>query len=179
MRAKLIILFFLTTLFVVFISCSNSTPKQEPVQNIDKKELDRSLENVNRLMLQQESDLINEYIEKNNIDVVRTGTGLRYQIIEYGDGDFIKKGDVVTLEYELCLLSGELLYSSENNGNKIFLVGRGGVESGLEEAVLKLRKNSSAILILPPHLAHGLIGDGNRIPPKAILVYKIKVIDIK
>lgn len=179
MRAKLIILFFLTTLFVVFISCSNSTPKQEPVQNIDKKELDRSLENVNRLMLQQESDLINEYIEKNNIDVVRTGTGLRYQIIEYGDGDFIKKGDVVTLEYELCLLSGELLYSSENNGNKIFLVGRGGVESGLEEAVLKLRKNTSAILILPPHLAHGLIGDGNRIPPKAILVYKIKVIDIK
>lgn len=179
MRAKLIILFFLTTLFVVFISCSNSTPKQEPVQNIDKKELDRSLENVNRLMLQQESDLINEYIEKNNIDVVRTGTGLRYQIIEYGDGDLIKKGDVVTLEYELCLLSGELLYSSENNGNKIFLVGRGGVESGLEEAVLKLRKNSSAILILPPHLAHGLIGDGNRIPPKAILVYKIKVIDIK
>ena len=61
----------------------------------------------------------------------------------------------------------------------LLIVGRGGVESGLEEAVLKLRKNSSAILILPPHLAHGLIGDGNKIPPKAILVYKIKVIDIK
>ncbi len=179
MRVKLIILFSLTAFLVVFISCSNSTSRQEPVQNIDKKELDRSLENVNRLMLQKESELINEYIEKNNLDVVRTGTGLRYKIIEYGDGDLIKKGDVVTLEYELCLLSGELLYSSKNNGNKIFLVGRGGVESGLEEAVLKLRKNSSAILILPPHLAHGLIGDGNRIPPKAILVYKIKVIDIK
>jgi FKBP-type peptidyl-prolyl cis-trans isomerase len=49
----------------------------------------------------------------------------------------------------------------------------------LEEAVLKLKNNSEAILILPSHLAHGLLGDGNKITPKAILVYKIKVIDIK
>ena len=56
-------------------------------------------------------------------------------------------------------------------------MGIGGVESGLEEAILKLRKNSVAVLILPSHLAHGLLGDSNRIPPKAALVYKIKVID--
>ena len=67
----------------------------------------------------------------------------------------------------------------ENDGDKVFLVSRGGVESGLEEAVLKLKKNSEAILILPSHLAHGLTGDGNRIQAKAILVYRIKVIDIK
>ena len=98
MRVKLIILFSLTAFLVVFISCSNSTSRQEPVQNIDKRELDKSLENVNRLMLQKESELINEYIEKNNLDVVRTGTGLRYQIIEQGDGDLIKKGDIVKLK---------------------------------------------------------------------------------
>ena len=65
MRVKLIILFSLTAFLVVFISCSNSTSRQEPVQNIDKRELDKSLEKVNRLMLQKESELINEYIEKN------------------------------------------------------------------------------------------------------------------
>ena len=26
-------------------------------------------------------------------------------------------------------------------------------------------------------VAHGLLGDGNRIPPKAAIVYKIKVVD--
>lgn len=163
---------------LLFFSCDNVKNKKEN-QHIDDKQLELSLEEMNRKMLQYESELIDNYIEKNNLKVIKTGTGLRYQIFNEGDGDLIKKGDVVTLEYELSLLSGELLYSSENDGNKVFLVSRGGVETGLEEAVLKLKNNSEAILILPSHLAHGLVGDGNKIPPKAIIVYKIKVIDIK
>lgn len=162
----------------LFLSCDDVKNKKDN-QVIDEKQLELSLEEMNRKMLQYESELIDNYVEKNNLNVIKTGTGLRYQLVEEGDGDLIKKGDIVTLQYELRLLSGELLYSSDNEGNKTFLVSRGGVESGLEEAVLKFRMNSEAILILPPHLAHGLIGDGNRIPPKAILVYSIKVVDIK
>ena len=89
----------------------------------------------------------------------------------------IESGDVVSLEYEIRLLNGKMIYSSKNDGIKTFLVGRGGVESGLEEAILKLRKNSVAILILPAHLAHGLLGDGNKVPARAALVYKLKVVD--
>lgn len=162
----------------LFLSCDDVKNKKDN-QVIDEKQLELSLEEMNRKMLQYESELIDNYVEKNNLNVIKTGTGLRYQLLEEGDGDLIKKGDIVTLQYELRLLSGELLYSSDNDGNKTFHVSRGGVESGLEEAVLKFRMNSEAILILPPHLAHGLIGDGNRIPPKAILVYSIKVVDIK
>jgi FKBP-type peptidyl-prolyl cis-trans isomerase len=176
MKIRLIAIYMIIAL--LFFSCDNVKNKKEN-QHIDDKQLELSLEEMNRKMLQYESELIDNYIEKNNLKVIKTGTGLRYQIFNEGDGNLIKKGDVVTLEYELSLLSGELLYSSENDGNKVFLVSRGGVETGLEEAVLKLKNNSEAILILPSHLAHGLLGDGNKIPPKAILVYKIKVIDIK
>jgi FKBP-type peptidyl-prolyl cis-trans isomerase len=176
MKIRLIEIYMIIAL--LFFSCDNVKNKKEN-QHIDDKQLELSLEEMNRKMLQYESELIDNYIEKNNLKVIKTGTGLRYQIFNEGDGNLIKKGDVVTLEYELSLLSGELLYSSENDGNKVFLVSRGGVETGLEEAVLKLKNNSEAILILPSHLAHGLLGDGNKIPPKAILVYKIKVIDIK
>jgi FKBP-type peptidyl-prolyl cis-trans isomerase len=176
MKIRLVAIYMIIAL--LFFSCDNVKNKKEN-QHIDDKQLELSLEDMNRKMLQYESELIDNYIEKNNLKVIKTGTGLRYQIFNEGDGNLIKKGDVVTLEYELSLLSGELLYSSENDGNKVFLVSRGGVETGLEEAVLKLKNNSEAILILPSHLAHGLLGDGNKIPPKAILVYKIKVIDIK
>lgn len=175
---KLIYISILIILFF-FFSCSLDKNKKEENQVVDEKELSLSLEELNRRMIQYESDLIKDYVEKNSLNVIKTGTGLRYQILNEGEGELIKKGDIVSLEYELSLLSGELLYSSDNDGNKVFLVSMGGVESGLEEAILKLRKNSEAILILPSHLAHGLIGDGNRIPPKAILVYSIKVIDIK
>lgn len=176
MKINLIAIFML--ILFLFLSCDDVKNKKDN-QVIDEKQLELSLEEMNRKMLQYESELIDNYVEKNNLNVIKTGTGLRYQLVEEGDGDLIKKGDIVTLQYELRLLSGELLYSSDNEGNKTFLVSRGGVESGLEEAVLKFRMNSEAILILPPHLAHGLIGDGNRIPPKAILVYSIKVVDIK
>jgi FKBP-type peptidyl-prolyl cis-trans isomerase len=176
MKIRLVAIYMIIAL--LFFSCDNVKNKKEN-QHIDDKQLELSLEDMNRKMLQYESELIDNYIEKNNLKVIKTGTGLRYQIFNEGDGNLIKKGDVVTLEYELSLLSGELLYSSENDGNKVFLVSRGGVETGLEEAVLKLKNNSEAILILPSHLAHGLLGDGNKIPPKAIIVYKIKVIDIK
>ncbi len=176
MKMRFVLIYFI--LFFLLLSC-NDVKNKKMVQVIDDKQLELSLEEMNRQMLRYESELIDGYIEKNNLNVIKTGTGLRYQIINKGDGELIKKGDVVSLEYKLSLLSGELLYSSENDGNKVFLVSRGGVESGLEEAILKLKNNSEAILILPPHLAYGLIGDGNKIPPKAILVYEIKVIDIK
>ena len=74
-------------------------------------------------------------------------------------------------------MDGELLYSSDKDGLKVFLVGRGGVESGLEEAVLHLHKNDKAIVIIPSHLAHGLAGDGKRIPARSTLVYTLKIID--
>ena len=167
-------------MYILFFVVSCSNPKQQNnMQDIDKKELNESLENVNRIMLQHESDMINEYVRNNNLSVIQTGTGLRYHIKNQGEGRDIVKGDVVTLKYELRLLTGELLYSSEKEGYKTFLVSKDGVERGLEEAILKLKKNSEAILILPSHLAHGLLGDGDKIPPKATLIYNIKVIEVK
>ena len=172
-----VFLYIICILFFV-VSCSNHK-QQNNIQGIDKKKLDESLENVNRIMIQHESDMIDEYVRNNNLRVIKTGTGLRYYIKNQGEGRDIVKGDIVTLKYELSLLTGELIYSSENDGYKTFLVSKGGVERGLEEAILKLKKNSEAILILPSHLAHGLLGDGNKIPPKATLIYNIKIIEVK
>ena len=164
-------------LIVMMFSCSNASNNEKSKQ-FEKESINESLIEINKDLLMRESNMIDEYVKKNNLEVVRTGTGLRYQIIESGEGDYINKGDIVTLKYDVCLLNGELLYSSDNEGYKFFRVGRGGVESGLEEAILKLKKNSVSTLIIPSHLAHGLTGDGNKIPPKAVLVYKLKVVDV-
>ena len=165
--------------FILFSCDGNDKVNQNYIdkQNVTKKDINESLEKANRYLLIQEAELIDDYIERHDLNVFQTGTGLRYQIHNHGDGVLIKDGDIVTLEYEVRLLNGILIYSSKNDGSKTFLVGRGGVESGLEEAILKLCKNSVATLILPAHLAHGLIGDGNKVPPRATLVYKLKVID--
>ena len=166
-------------IFVMFCCVNNDKPKYDQVvkHRVAQDDINESLEEANRNFLVQEAGLINDYIEYHKLNVIQTGTGLRYQIHDQGDDDLIEEGDIITLEYEVRLLNGNLIYSSENDGNKTFLVGRGGVESGLEEAVLKLSKNSVATLILPAHLAYGLTGDGNKVPHRATLVYKIKVVD--
>lgn len=175
LNVKILIIIILCMLF---ISCEKNNVRHN-YQVINKETIEESLIETNINLLNKESELIDEYIKENNLDIVKTGTGLRYYIYKQGNGEFIKKGNIITLQYELSLLSGEIIYSSTTDGYKIFEVGRGGVERGLEEAVLKLRNESEAILILPSHLAHGYTGDGKKIPYMATLVYKIKVIDIK
>ncbi len=175
-----ILIIFLALLHLTLFTSCNDTNKRNVQQidkSIDKEQLNTTLEKANRYMILQEVDLINDYIERHNLNMYETGTGLRYQIIKKGDDELIKKGDIVTLEYEIRFLTGDLVYSSKERGNMTFVVGRGSVEIGLEEAILKLHKNDTAILILPAHLAHGLIGDGDKIPPRTALVYKVKILD--
>lgn len=159
------------------LSSCEEVDRSRDRQPVSPKVQKENVEEANRNLVKLEREMIDEYVRKSGLDFVETGTGLRYFIENKGDGELIKQGDIVTMEYEMRLMDGELLYSSDKDGLKVFLVGRGGVESGLEEAVLHLHKNDKAIVIIPSHLAHGLAGDGKRIPARSTLVYELKIID--
>lgn len=176
---KKILLTITIACFVALLtSCADNTDNQSD-NNVNLKHEKEKLEEANRYLVQQEKEIINEYINNSAYDFVETGTGLRYCIISQGDSLLIKTGDIITIEYEVKLINGEIIYTSENEGFKMFQVGRGGVERGLEEAVLHLHKDDVAEIIMPSYLAHGLTGDGNKIPPRSILVYNLRIIDKK
>ncbi len=161
-------------LFSVF-SCEEK-PQHQPVP-ISKSEMKNSMETANRYLLNEEEEDIANYIKRHGLEMTSTGTGLSYQILKQGSEKRIEKGEKVTLEYELGSIAGDLFYSSEKDGVKSFVVGEGGVETGLDEAMTYLHWGDQAKLIIPFHLAYGLHGDDNRIPEYATLVYTIKVID--
>lgn len=167
-KCKYLILFVLLCLF----SCEESP--QKPVKPTHDQ-MKSSMEKANRYLLNEEETDIENYVKRHGLDMVRTGTGLRYQIVKQGAGNQIEKGQKVTLEYQLHSIRGELLYSSDNDGVKSFVVGDGSVESGLDEAMLHLHYGDVAKVILPFHLGYGLHGDDNRIPEYATLVYSIKI----
>ena len=161
-------------LFSVF-SCEEK-PQHQPVP-ISKNEMKNSMETANRYLLNEEEEDIANYIKRHGLEMTSTGTGLRYQILKQGSEKRVEKGEKVTFEYELGSIAGDLFYSSEKDGVKSFVVGEGGVETGLDEAMTYLHWGDQAKLIIPFHLAYGLHGDDNRIPEYATLVYTIKVID--
>lgn len=167
--------YLIPLLLIAFLACGEKTPKQQ--NPVSKSEMKNSMETANRYLLNEEEEDIANYIKRHGLEMTSTGTGLRYQIMKQGSNKRIEKGERVTLEYELHSIAGDLIYSSDNDGVKSFVVGEGGVESGLEEAMNYLHRGDVAKLILPYHLAYGLHGDDNRIPEYATLVYTIKIID--
>ena len=162
-------------LLLAVFSCEEKP--QEPSVPISKNEMKNSMETANRYLLNEEEEDRSNYIKRHGLERTSTGTGLRYQILKQGSEKRIEKGEKVTLEYELGSIAGDLFYSSEKDGVKSFVVGEGGVETGLDEAMTYVHRGDEAKLIIPFHLAYGLHGDDNRIPEYATLVYTIKIKD--
>jgi len=158
--------------FPYLVGCQEQSKPQRQITQADLIEANRNLVN-------QDAQRIKEWVANKKLPFKESQTGLWYLVDNEGSGDLAKKGQVISLKFKLQLLDGTLCYSSDSTGLKRFLIGQGGVESGLEEAVLMLRKGASAQFILPPHLAHGLVGDNDKVPARASVWYDVYVVDIQ
>lgn len=158
--------------------CSGCKDKHRPVvtQEDIRKYEERNIE-INREIVKRKQDTIQNYIKEHNLSMQKTGSGLWYSIKPSGDSTSVKTGDMVRIAYTISLLDGTRCYSSDSLGLKDFKVGQGGVESGLEEAILLMHKGDTADILMPPHLAHGLMGDMNKIPYLAILRYQVILVN--
>jgi len=139
----------------------------------------RQLVEVNKILVRKDRQMIQGFIDRNQIEMQESETGLWYTIIEKGDGIASESGKQATITYRIGLLDGTECYNSTIQGAKTFLIGRGGVESGLEEGILMLNAGGKAKFIMPPHLAYGLPGDGDKIPARAIIIYDVEVLSIE
>ncbi len=171
MKTINIILFLIAS--SVMYSCWNEPQEHKPDKEAIRKE---NLIRINKYLVGKDTDMIKGYLKRHDWVMQTTKTGLWYMIYERGNGDSVRSGKVVTIKYKTYLLDGTLCYSSDSLGPKKFRVGKGEVENGLDEGIKFLRVGDKARYILPPHLAHGLIGDENKIPPRAIIVYDLELI---
>jgi FKBP-type peptidyl-prolyl cis-trans isomerase len=163
---------------MLVFACNNSdnSDNDRVKQN---KNLEESLINANRKAVKTEDQQISDFIRRYNWTMEKTGTGLRYRIYQEGNGEKAASDKIAVINYEVSLLNGEVIYSSKESGKKEFLIGRGGVESGLEEGILLLCEGDRAKFIIPSHLAYGLSGDQNKITGKATLVYDVELLELK
>lgn len=163
-------------LLTIFLFSCNTPETDRPLPH--PSEMKEPLVKANQHLVKTEAADIEAYIARYGLEMQETGSGLRYQIYEQGKGLKAEKGTVARLHYTLKLLNGTVCYTSKERGLMEFLVGRGGVESGLEEAILLMREGDRGRFILPSHLAHGLPGDGDCIPLKAVVVYELQLIAV-
>jgi len=135
------------------------------------------MEEVNRYLIQKDRERIESYIERKKINATMSESGLWYSISNQGAGKRIDTNDTIRIEYNCSLLDGTKCYSSTETGPKRIIVGKSNIESGLDQGLRLLGRGGEAIFVLPSFLAHGLVGDGDRIPAMSVVVYEVKIID--
>jgi len=157
------------------ISCKSNNEKN--IQPIRPGKND--LVDLNRYLVQKDRERILNYIERKNLEMTESSTGLWYRIKQEGTGKFLTDNDHILMEYDCSLIDGTKCYSSKTMGPKEIILGRSQLEPGLNEGLRMLKQGAEAIFILPPFLAFGLIGDGKKIPSRAVIVYNVNILHAK
>jgi FKBP-type peptidyl-prolyl cis-trans isomerase FkpA len=156
--------------FLVF-SCNNQPKKEKAIDWNNEKSTQ-----MNKQFSAEEEVEINLYLaRKPQWKMQKTGSGLRYFIYEKGTGNPAVSDDYVDIEYTITLLDGTSVYSTKSDEVEEFKVDKSEIESGIQEAFKLLREGDKAKLIIPSHLAHGLVGDMSKIPPLSTLIVDISI----
>jgi FKBP-type peptidyl-prolyl cis-trans isomerase len=120
-------------------------------------------------------------------DTLQTASGLRYTILQKGNGPKVSAGAKVAVHYTGRFASGKVFDTSEGQKPIKFKAGTGEVIAGWDEMLLLMREGQEVEVLIPARLAYGAQGvpdpfggnNGYRIPPNTDLIFRMKVEEVK
>lgn len=167
-------LIFVLTALVTLYSCSGDSEVEKPI----KWSTEQSTTMNKQFSAEEEVDINLFLSRKQEWNMTKTGSGLRYFIYENGAGEKALPEEYVDVEYTITLLDGTECYATAKDEVEEFKVDKAQVESGIQEGIKQMRQGDKAILVIPSHLAHGIVGDMSKIPPLSTLIVDITLVKI-
>lgn len=108
--------------------------------------------------------------------IIETESGLQYMVLEKGEGEKPNADAFVTIHQRVLLLSGAVIGDTFKD-NKPEEVSMQEMIEGYREGIMLMPKGARYKLFVPPHLGWGKKGTGNKIPPNAVLIFDVRLID--
>lgn len=164
------ILYILAAMSVLSAGCHNEPPVIGAPD--EKSSITENIANANRYIVESEETQINAYVERRQWKVSQTQMGVRINEYECGEGAKIGWEEKVVVEYSVSDLSGKSIYSPMRD---TIVVGHRQPTAGLDAAMLQLHHGSKAHVIVPSNEAYGMIGDGDLIASRKVIVYDVRV----
>lgn len=123
-----------------------------------------------------DQNFLEENKKQANIKVLPSG--LQFKVVREGQGQSPGPTDFVTVHYRGTLVNGTEFDSSySRNEPATFAVNA--VIPGWTEALQLMKPGSKWTIYVPPTLAYGERGAGNKIGPNAVLVFDIELLHVK
>jgi peptidylprolyl isomerase len=99
-------------------------------------------------------------------------------IVELSPGIGAKNGDIVRIHYTGTLQNGTKFDSSVGKDPIELTLGAAQVIKGWEEGITGMQVGEKRHLTVPPELAYGARGRGDRIPPNATLEFDMELVGL-
>lgn len=169
---------FLNSGIYMFIDLKINEIQSKSEFEIEKILFMQWLNEFNSSEIQQISD----YMERENVKLSPTGTGLYFITLREGNDNKVKIGKRVWIHYTGRFLNGRFVDNSNSLskpvdyvfGTEMFLI------EGLEEALGRMYEHEKALVIIPSNLAFGSFGTAdNIVPPYTTLIYEIEVVKVE
>ena len=157
---------------VCFIACKRKYNDSAPPDEVDKERL----LDINRSAVHDEATAIKDFITRHGWKMQMTGTGLHYEIYGHGSGERADATKLLSVAYKVFLLDGTLCYEHDETHPLKLITGRGQQINGLEEGLMLMNEGDRARFVIPNHLAFGITGDQEKIPPASALYYDVHLI---
>ncbi|MFA7686774.1 MAG: FKBP-type peptidyl-prolyl cis-trans isomerase [Moheibacter sp.] len=163
--------------FLLFLACENKVT-QYPV-NYDQDEFMKFSQDRNKQILEEDNQLIENYIDSIGVEFNRTNFGFWISNSAVATASMAKSGDYVKYEYEVSDFENNTVYSKEEIGIQNALLGKVDLPRGLHVTLQLIEEGDSATALFPSFLAYGGYGDRNKIGGNEPLIFKVKILEIK
>ena len=149
------------------------------IVNLKKRTREAKMRRMQELIVinaEEAEKFLEENMKKEGIKT--TESGLQYKVLLEGSGSVPKLKDQVTVNYRGMFIDGNEFDSSYKRGTPMSTQ-VDSVIKGWTEALQMMKEGSKWKIFVPPQLAYGRNGLGDRIPPNKILVFEIELLSIK
>jgi len=121
---------------------------------------------------------------KENKSVIELPSGLRYEVIKPGTGAVAKPGQVLSVNYTISMVNGQVIDSSTERGQPADLTlsapsPQGGMIAGMFEGLQKTGVGGKLKLYIPPSLGYGDEPGPGGVPPASTLIFEVEILGVK
>ncbi|WP_020207607.1 FKBP-type peptidyl-prolyl cis-trans isomerase [Gilvimarinus chinensis] len=138
-----------------------------------KKKLNKGSSGQNRAA---SDSFMDKYRQKDGVQ--ETASGLLYRVIEEGDGMTPTEADSVEVNQRIQLVGGKVIGDTYKEGMPDEFSMKEAIP-GIREGLQLMQEGARYEFVVPPDLAWGKKGVGNKIGPNAVLIFDLRLMKVR